>query len=93
MKTPLFKHKGGTMDTRQIIIKEYKYLIKIKKTIMMSGIIASLSLLFTFYVKDKSMLLMILGGAITFCTLVLFLLLWISIPNIKKHILELTEKC
>lgn len=81
------------MDIKQRILKEYKYLIKIKKTIIVSGIISSLSLLFTFYITDTSKILMFVGAGVTFCTLLLFCLLWISIPNIKKHILELTEKC
>ncbi|MGG7078230.1 hypothetical protein [Clostridium sardiniense] len=81
------------MNKKEIIIKEYKYLIKIKKIIMILGIISSMSLLFTVYIRKISTVLTILGCGITICTLILFCLLWISIPYIKKHILKLTENC
>lgn len=81
------------MNKKEIIVKEYKYLIRVKKIIMILGIMSSMSLLFTVYIRKISTVLAIIGCGITVCTLILFCLLWISIPYIKKHILELTEIC
>ena len=81
------------MNKKEIVVKEYKYLIRVKKIIIILGIMSSMSLLFTVYIREISTVLAIIGCGVTVCTLILFSLLWISIPYIKKHILELTEIC
>ncbi|WP_251860067.1 hypothetical protein [Clostridium sp. Marseille-Q2269] len=80
------------MDTKQKIVKEYKYFLTIKKMIIFFGVLSTLSLTFTFYIKDRSTGLLIAALSLSIISFIIFILLWICIPKIKRHILEMTKK-
>lgn len=80
------------MDNKQKIIKEYGYLLTIKRTLVIIGIISTLSLTFAFYIKEKSTILMNIALIISIINIILFGLLWLSVPRIRKHILKSIKK-
>lgn len=80
------------MDNKHKILKEYKYLLTIKRTLVVLGIISTLSLTFAFYIKEKSTTLMIVALIISLINIIIFGILWLSVPRIRKHILKLSER-
>lgn len=79
------------MNTKQEIVRAYKNLLVIKRIMMFLGIISTFSLVFTFYIKEKSTLIMIISLIIFLISILIFVLLWYSVPKIRDYILKLSN--
>lgn len=80
------------MNTKQEIARAYKNLLVIKRIMMFLGIISTFSLVFTFYIKDKSMLVMSISLIVFLISIIMFVLLWYSVPKIRTYILRLSDE-